>query len=213
MISIVLFGPPGAGKGTVASVLSEQGYRHISTGDLLRQQIKAGTPLGLAAQEALDQGQFVSDKIVLDIVRDYLQREGLGQRTLFDGYPRTLNQARQFDELLNDLNGKLATVVLLDCPDEVILERISGRLICESCGAVYHRVHNPPQKEGICDVDGGQLIQRPDDVPETVTKRLEIYRDQTAPLVEYYREKGILHIVDATQPLEKVCAAVIEGLE
>ena len=213
MRAIILLGPPGAGKGTVSKVLAEREYIHISTGELLRQQIAEGTELGLAAKERMDRGEFVSDEIVIGMVRDLLEHAKPGMKFLFDGFPRTLVQAEKFDELVESLGGGLEEVILLECDDEVIVERLSGRRICETCGTVYHVIHNPPQKAGICDLDGGTLLLRPDDAPDTVRNRLSVYRKQTAPLIEFYRSgKGLLHTVDAAQSIDLVRKEVLEHL-
>lgn len=212
MRAIILLGPPGAGKGTVAKALAERGYSHVSTGELLREQIRQKTPVGLAAKDRLAQGKFVSDEIVLDMVRGLLEQAVPGQKYLFDGFPRTMAQAEQFEQILQSLEGGIDEVILLECPDEVVVGRLSGRRICKSCGAVYHLDHSPPAAPGICDFEGGELMQRKDDAPETIEKRLEIYRTRTAPLVGHYRQMGLIHAVDASLPIKEVRRAVIERL-
>jgi len=212
MTAIVLLGPPGAGKGTVAEALAGKGYAHVSTGELLREQIRLQTPLGLEAKDRLAQGKFVSDEIVLGMVRGLLEHAEAGQQFLFDGFPRTMVQAEEFGKLLQSLEGGLDEVILLECPDDVIVARLSGRRVCAVCGAVYHVDHNPPATPGICDLDGGELKLRKDDVPETIRKRLEIYRERTAPLIDYYRNMGLVRTVDASLPIEEVRHTVVEGL-
>ncbi len=210
MMATILLGPPGAGKGTVAETLAEMGYQHVSTGELLREQIREKTPLGLIAKDRLDHGKFVSDEIVLDMVRSLLESAKPKQKFLFDGFPRTMVQAEQFEKMLQSLEGEIDEVILLECSDEVIINRLSGRRICKTCGAVYHVIHNPPAVSGICDLDGGELNLRKDDAPETVKKRLEIYRERTAPLVDHYRQMGLIHTVDASLPIEEVRHAVTQ---
>ncbi len=212
MTAIILLGPPGAGKGTVAEELARKGYGHVSTGELLREQIRQETPLGLAAKERLAHGKFVSDEIVVGMIRDLLEHAKAGQKFLFDGFPRTMVQAEEFDQLLQSLEGTLDEVILLECPDDVIVARLSGRRVCPVCGAVYHVEHNPPDTPGICNLDGSELKLRKDDAPETVKKRLRIYRERTAPLIDFYKNKGLIHAVDASLSIDQVRRAVIERL-
>ncbi len=212
MTAIVLLGPPGAGKGTVAEALVEKGYTHISTGDLLRQQIRLETPLGLDAKKLMDQGQFVSDDTVVGIIRDLLQNSDKDTRFLFDGFPRTIAQAEKFDKLLHSMEERLDRVIVLECPDQTIIDRLSGRRTCKTCGAVYHIDYNPSSKGSRCAADGGELVQRPDDQAETIMKRLKIYTDRTAPLIEYYNAKNLIQLVDAAQCIEEVRSAVLERL-
>jgi adenylate kinase len=213
MNAIVLLGPPGAGKGTVAEVLVGKGYEHVSTGDLLRAQIKLETPLGIAAKELMDQGKFVSDQIVDDMIRDLISKHPPDAKFLFDGFPRTLVQAKMLDELITSLAGALEMVILLECSDEVIVERLSGRRMCSKCGAVYHVVYNPPADGEKCRREGCELIQRPDDTDETVRKRLSVYADRTAPLVDYYEAKDLIHRVDASRNIADVQSAVLKQLD
>ena len=212
MTAVVLLGPPGAGKGTVAEALAKKGYTHVSTGQLLREQIQLGTPLGHIASQFLDAGKFVPDEVVVGLIRKLLSSASPGQKFLFDGFPRTLVQAEQLDALLQSLDGKLTSVVLLECPDEMIVDRLGGRRTCTECGNIYHVVHNPPATEGLCDRDGGKLQLRPDDAAETVQGRLDIYAQQTAPLIGYYRDKGLLFPIDAAQDIDAVRNAVFEKL-
>jgi len=211
MTATVLLGPPGSGKGTVAEMLVEKGYTHVSTGDLLREQIRLETPLGLEAKALMDNGKFVPDETVVGMVRRLLEAADPAQRFLFDGFPRTLAQAEKFGELIHSLGGAINSVILLECPDETIVERLSGRCTCSRCGTVYHKKHNPPAVPGICDADGGELTQRSDDNAETIRKRLQVYAEQTAPLIAYYKAKNLLHPIDATQTIDEVRAAAIEG--
>ncbi len=155
---VVLLGPPGAGKGTVAEVLVGKGYVHVSTGDLLREQIRLETPLGIEAKQRMDKGRFVSDDVVVGMIRDLLQTSEFGTKYLFDGFPRTLVQAERLDELVDSLKGSLDQVILLECPDDVIIERLSGRRICGTCGMVYHVKYNPAAHDSVCDVEGCELI-------------------------------------------------------
>jgi len=212
MTAIVLLGPPGAGKGTVAEVLVEKGYTHISTGELLREQIRLGTPLGLKAKNLLDLGKFVSDEIVVGMMQGVLKTASAGQKFLFDGFPRTLLQAEKLDELMGSLEGKLSDVILLACPEELIIERLSGRRTCAKCGAVYHTTYHPASVDNICDVDGCELQLRPDDDVETIKKRLAIYTERTAPLIGFYQEQGLVYTVDAARSIEEVRNEVLERL-
>ena len=210
MTAIVLLGPPGAGKGTVAEVLVGKGYEHVSTGDLLREQIKLETPLGIEAKQLMDQGKFVSDQVVVDMIRDLIGQREPDARFLFDGFPRTLVQAEKLDELVSSLENTLKSVILLECPDEVIVERLSGRRTCSKCGSVYHIVYNPPANGDTCNENGCELVHRPDDTARTVRKRLQVYADRTAPLIDYYATKNLIHRVDASRSIDEVRGAVIE---
>ena len=212
MNAIVLLGPPGAGKGTVSEVLVGKGYIHVSTGDLLREQIKHETPLGIAAKQLMDQGRFVSDQVVVDMIRDLIAAHGPDARFLFDGFPRTLVQAEKLDELVASIQGTLEEVILLECSDEILVERLSGRRTCNKCGSVYHVVYNPPVNGKTCDVNGCELIQRPDDTAQTVRKRLQVYADRTAPLIDYYASKGLIRRVDASKSIDAVRSAVLERM-
>lgn len=210
MNAIVLLGPPGAGKGTVAEVLVGKGYEHVSTGDLLREQIKLETPLGIEAKKLMNRGKFVSDQVVVEMIRELMGQREPAARFLFDGFPRTLVQAEKLDQLMISIEGTLEEVVLLECPDEVIVERLSGRWTCRKCGSVYHVVYNPPAHGDRCDENGCELIQRPDDTARTVRKRLQVYMDRTAPLIDYYTSKGLIHRVDASKSIGEVRAAVLK---
>lgn len=212
MNAIVLMGPPGAGKGTVAEVLVGKGYEHVSTGDLLREQIMLETPLGIEAKQLMDNGKFVSDQVVVDMIRVLIDAREPDAKFLFDGFPRTLVQAEKLDELVTSIDGTLQEVILLECADEVIVERLSGRRTCNKCGSVYHVVYNPPANGDTCDLNGCELTQRPDDTAQTVRKRLRVYIDRTEPLIDYYAAKGLIRRVDASQSIADVRGAVLERL-
>jgi len=204
MNAVILLGPPGAGKGTVASVLVEHGCEHVSTGQLLRNEIEKGTPLGIEAKGLIDRGLFVSDETVVGMVRDRLESAEPNATILFDGFPRTLAQAEKLDEMLRSLNGQVKQVLLLDCPDEVIVERLSGRRTCKNCGTVYHLAYNPPLHEDQCNSDGCALIQRGDDSAETIRKRLAVYVGATEPLIHYYENQGLIVRINAAKSIEDV---------
>ena len=200
--NLVFLGPPGAGKGTQAKRLAKDlGLVHISTGDILREAVKNQTPLGRKAKEYMDRGELVPDDLIIALIEEVMPSEG---GVIFDGFPRTIAQAEALDEMLNRKGLKLDAVILFDVPDEVVVERLSGRRVCPGCGAVYHMKFNPPKKDEICDRCGTELIQREDDREEVVRNRLEVYRKQTAPLVEYYKRKGILIRLDASKEIDEV---------
>lgn len=202
---IILLGPPGAGKGTQAKYLSEKyNIVHISTGDIFRKNIKEQTKLGVKAKEYIDKGQLVPDELTVSIIEDRINQDDCKNGFLFDGFPRTVSQADSLDDLLNSMNIKLDYVIDIDVPAEVLIDRITGRRMCTSCGASYHIIYNPPKREGICDVCGEKLIQRTDDSVETVKSRIDVYQKQTQPLIEYYNVKGLLKVVDGKQNIEKV---------
>jgi adenylate kinase len=212
MNAVVLIGPPGAGKGTVAEVLADKGYKHVSTGDLLREQILLKTELGLEAKKVMEQGKFVPDDVVVSMIRDLLQAADADHKFLFDGFPRTLIQAEKLDELVHSLDGAIDQVVLLECPNEVIVERLSGRRSCPECKTVYHIKYNPTKSVGVCDKEGATLVHRDDDHAETIKKRLDVYAKQTAPLIAYYEAKNLVQPVDATKSINEVRSAVLERL-
>lgn len=200
MQAIILLGAPGAGKGTVAATLTEAtDFRHVSTGDMLREAVKSGSEVGRKAQSYMEAGTLVPDDVIIGIVRERLEAGRPDDRYMFDGFPRTLEQARLLDEALEALNGELKAVFLLEVPEDVLVDRISGRRICRNCGAVYHARNLPPKQEGVCDQCGGELYQRPDDNEETVRNRLSVYSEQTAPLIDYYEQRNLLARVDAAR--------------
>lgn len=209
-MKIIMLGAPGAGKGTQAKKISAK-YEipHISTGDIFRANIKNGTELGKKAKSFMDQGLLVPDELTVDLVMDRIQKEDCKNGYILDGFPRTIPQAEALDQALKALGEKLDYAIEVDVPDENIVKRMSGRRACVHCGATYHIVHAPTKVENICDVCGGELILRDDDKPETVTKRLTVYHNQTKPLIDYYKEEGILATVDGTADLEDVFKAVV----
>ncbi len=198
MKAIILLGAPGAGKGTLAEgVRNSTDYLHVSTGDMLRAAVKAGTATGLEAKSYMEKGELVPDAVILRIVGERLAQGQPTDKYMFDGFPRTLEQARQLDATLAKLGAALSQVFLLEVPTPVIVSRLSGRRICKSCGAVYHVVNIPSKREGVCDQCGGPLYQRPDDSEATVLNRLEVYERQTASLIDFYEKKGILVRINA----------------
>lgn len=206
---IILLGPPGAGKGTQASVLArEEGIPHISTGDILRAAVREGTPLGKKAKEYMDRGDLVPDEVIVGIVSERLSEPDCRKGFIFDGFPRTTPQADALGQALERLQLPLSGVISIEVPDAELVSRLTGRRTCKACGAVYHVVSAPPRAEGICDQCGGALIQRDDDTEETVRNRLSVYHRQTAPLVAYYEQQGLLRRIDGTQDIDRVMAAI-----
>jgi adenylate kinase len=188
------------------------GVPHIASGDLFRYNLKNETELGLKAKEYMDRGALVPDDITIGMVLDRLSRPDCEDGALFDGFPRTLPQAKALDEALAEQGEKLDRVLNIQVPDEELVERVSGRRICRTCGEPYHVKYKKPEKEGVCDLDGGELYQREDDKPETVRKRIKVYWEQTSPLIDYYREKGILRDIDGDQPIDEVTEALKEAV-
>lgn len=213
-MKIVLLGPPGAGKGTQAKSISRKySVPHISTGDIFRQNISQMTELGKEAKKYIDKGQLVPDDLTIDIVKDRLKQNDCESGFLLDGFPRTVYQAESLDEFLIEDDSNLNLALLISVPKEFILDRMTGRRVCPSCGASYHVKFNLPQQEGICDVCGSTIIQRKDDTKETVNNRLEVYDKQTQPLIEYYKTKKILSVVDGTQSINNVFKQITEILD
>ena len=209
-MKIVMLGAPGAGKGTQAKkIAARYNIPHISTGDIFRANLKAGTELGLKAKEYMDKGALVPDSLTLELIMDRFEQPDCANGYVLDGFPRTIPQAKALSEALNNRNDKLDFAINVEVPDEAIVSRMSGRRACLQCGGTYHVVFNPPKTEGKCDACGGELILRADDRPETVQHRLEVYHDQTQPLIDYYKEEGIFKEVDGTQDMEKVFEDII----
>jgi len=213
-MNIVFLGPPGAGKGTQAKILIERyGIPQISTGDMLREHRAKGTELGKKAQEYMDKGQLVPDEIILGMVKERLSQPDCQKGFILDGFPRTVVQAEALDKLLSEMGKKLDFALALIVPDDLLVERLTGRRTCKNCGMMYHIKYKPPKVEGKCDVCGGELYQRPDDNEETVRNRLKVYHEQTAPLIEYYKNKGILREIDGSKSIEEITQQIISILE
>ena len=205
---VILLGPPGVGKGTQAVRLAEELYAaHVSTGDLLRAARREGTALGKQAQDFMDAGELVPDDLILGLVRDHLSGIGSETTVLFDGFPRTTAQAAGLGEVLTEVGRQVDIVVLFEAPDDTLIKRLGGRRSCPDCGAVFNVFYNPPGAEDTCDRCGESLVHRADDTPETVSRRLEVYREQTAPLVSYYEADGAaLERVQADRSVDEVYA-------
>ena len=212
-MKIIMLGAPGAGKGTQAKqIAAKYSIPHISTGDIFRANIKNGTDLGKKAKEYMDQGALVPDELTCDLVMDRIKQDDCKKGFVLDGFPRTIPQAEALDAALNKIDQAMDYAIDVDVPDENIVNRMGGRRACVGCGATYHLVYAPTKTEGICDVCGKELILRDDDKPETVQKRLNVYHEQTQPLIDYYTKAGILKTVDGTVDINDVFAAIVEIL-
>lgn len=211
---LVLLGGPGAGKGTQAERLSETlDIPQVSTGDLFRENLKKETELGLLAKGYMERGELVPDEVTVGMVRERLARPDAGKGAILDGFPRTIAQAEALGMLLAELGHKLAVVPNIQVPEDVLLARLAGRWTCRTCGAMYHQLFSPPQEDSVCDRCGGQLYQRPDDAPETQKYRIVVYFEQTAPLIDYYREKGLLVEVDGRPGIDQIQAELLEIIQ
>jgi adenylate kinases len=213
MLRTVLLGPPGAGKGTQAvRIVEKYNIPHISTGDIFRENIKNGTELGKKAQEYMNKGELVPDDLVIEIATTRLLADDCKNGFLLDGFPRTVYQAEKLDEFLAAHGQKLDKVLDIEVGFDELMVRLTGRRVCKKCGASYHVVNIPPKKEGICDICGGELIQRADDNAETAKNRIDVYNEQTKPLVDYYKNAGNLAVIDGTTPLEVTFKDIVSAL-
>lgn len=209
-MKIIMLGAPGAGKGTQAKMIAEKyGVPHISTGDIFRANIKNGTQLGMEAKQYMDKGLLVPDELTVMILLDRVSQDDCKDGYVLDGFPRTIPQAQVLDNALTELGDQIDYAIDVDVPDENIVKRMGGRRACISCGATYHLEHIPPKTEGICDACGQELVLRDDDKPETVKNRLNVYHEQTQPLIDFYKEKGVLKTVDGTVDMKDVFAAIV----
>ncbi len=208
-MNLVLLGPPGSGKGTQGELLAQRhGWPKLSTGDILREAVAAGTELGKKVEPIMAAGDLVPDEIVLGIVRERLAGEDCREGFILDGFPRTIPQAEGLEEILRESGRALSAVIEIRVSEEEVVRRLSGRRTCSQCNAIYHVEWKPPREEGVCDICGGKLVQRPDDRPEAIRERLREYREQTAPLVAFYEKRGLLRPVDGAGKVEEVAAAI-----
>jgi len=212
-MKLILLGPPGAGKGTQAvRLVKHYGIPQISTGDILRKAVKDGTELGTLAKKYMDKGELVPDEVVIGIIRDRITEPDCEKGYILDGFPRTIAQAEALDEMLEKMGARIDHVVNISVADEEIIKRLTGRRTCSNCGAGYHVLFDPPKQEGICDKCGGKLIQRDDDKEETIRARLEVYRQQTEPLIKYYEAKQLLRTIPGEGSMEEIFNAILKAL-
>lgn len=211
---LILLGPPGAGKGSqAAKIIEEFGVTHISTGDIFRKNIKEGTELGQKVKKIIESGSLVSDDLTNELVFDRLANENSEAGFMLDGYPRNINQAEALDSWLEEHDKEITEVVYIEASTETLIERISGRRVCKNCGATYHIKNHPPKVDGICDVCGSELVQRPDDNEETALDRIEVYNRQTSPLIDYYEKTGKLHRFNGNLEIDEVYEDVRNSLK
>jgi adenylate kinase len=212
-LRVILLGPPGAGKGTQAKLLQEKSSAcQISTGDILRKAVTEQSPLGKQASEYINRGALVPDNVIVKLVGERLKRKDCEKGFILDGFPRTIEQARSLQKILETMGLALHGVLSMQVPPEVIVERLAGRRTCKNCGALYHRDFDPPRKEGTCDRCGGELFQRNDDREETIKARLMVYHTQTAPLIDFYREQGILREIDGVGKVAEIRRRLMDAL-
>ena len=212
-MNIVLLGPPGSGKGTQAKMIAEKyGVVHISTGDILRENVRGGTDLGKEAKTYMDAGKLVPDELLINIIKDRLAKPDVAGGYMLDGYPRTTPQAEAMDKILPELGQKIDVVVNIDVPDDELVKRLGGRRMCQ-CGVSYHLKFNPPKKEGICDVCGGELYHRDDDKEEAILNRLEVYKTQTQPLIVYYNKAGIIADINGAGEISEIFDEIAASLD
>jgi len=207
-------GLPGAGKGTQASeIVKKFPIPHISTGDMFRKAIKDETDLGKEAKSYMDRGELVPDEVTVGIVKERISEDDAKKGFLLDGFPRTIDQAESLNQIMSELDREIDAVINIEVPEEELMNRLTGRRICEKCGTTYHLVFNPPKVDGICDIDGGKLYQREDDNPETVSNRLSVNVKQSKPILEYYNNKGVLKNIDGSKDIDEVTNDVIDILD
>jgi adenylate kinase len=208
-MNIILIGPPGAGKGTQAKrMIDRLGVPQISTGDMFRAAVKDGTPMGKKAKEYMDKGALVPDEVVIGVVNERFGKPDCKKGFILDGFPRTQEQAKALDGLLKKLGTKLDHVVVIEVPDDFLVDRLTGRRTCRGCNYMHHIKYDPPKKPGVCDKCGGELYQRDDDKEETIRQRLKTYHDQTSPLIKYYSTQGVVRKIDGTGSMEQVQNAI-----
>lgn len=213
VVRVVFLGPPGAGKGTQAKFLEGRyGACQVSTGDILRKAVQDRTPLGQRAAAYLDKGELVPDDVMLNLVGERLTEKDCGKGFILDGFPRTVAQAEGLEGILRNLGWELDSVLCMQVPQGVIIERLSGRRSCKKCGSLYHAAFNPPRRQGLCDRCNGELFQRQDDREETIAARLHVFETQTAPLVDYYRKKGLLREINGVGSVEEIRGRVLQAL-
>ena len=213
-MNIILMGLPGAGKGTQASeIVKKFPIPHISTGDMFRKAIKDETDLGKEAKSYMDRGELVPDEVTVGIVKERISEDDAKKGFLLDGFPRTIDQAEALNSIMAELDRNIDAVINIEVPEEELMNRLTGRRICENCGTTYHLVFNPPKVDGICDIDGGKLYQREDDNPETVSNRLSVNVKQSKPILEYYNNKGVLKNIDGSKDIDEVTNDVIDILD
>lgn len=211
---VVLMGPPGAGKGTQTTRVAEaEGLCKISTGDLLREAVAEGTELGRKAEDVMERGELVPDDLILDLVDGVLDSSACAKGAVYDGFPRTVEQAEGLDRLLASRGEGLDRVVVIEVPEDEIVSRLSGRRVCKNCGKLYHIRFDPSAEEGRCDECGGELVQRSDDQPETIRRRLAVYREETAPVLETYEPEPGVTTIDGDRPIEEVAASIRRALD
>jgi len=214
-IYLLLMGGPGAGKGTQAQFLREKfGLPQVASGDLFRDNLKRQTPLGQLAKQYMDRGELVPDDVTISMIRERLQQADAKNGAMLDGFPRTIPQAEALDGLLAEFGGRVNVALYVKVPEAVLLERLSGRWTCRGPGQhTYHMLFNPPKHDKLCDVDGTELYQRPDDTPEVQSRRIRVFFEQTSPLIEFYRQRGLLSEIDGEQPIEQVTAQLVGAVE
>lgn len=213
-MNIILMGLPGAGKGTQASeIVKKFPIPHISTGDMFRKAIKDETDLGKEAKSYMDRGELVPDEVTVGIVKERISEDDAKKGFLLDGFPRTIDQAESLNQIMSELDREIDAVINIEVPEEELMNRLTGRRICEKCGTTYHLVFNPPKVDGICDIDGGKLYQREDDNPETVSNRLSVNVKQSKPILEYYNNKSVLKNIDGSKDIDEVTDDVIDILD
>lgn len=213
-MNIILMGLPGAGKGTQASeIVKKFPIPHISTGDMFRKAIKDETDLGKEAKSYMDRGELVPDEVTVGIVKERISEDDAKKGFLLDGFPRTIDQAESLSQIMSELDREIDAVINIEVPEEELMNRLTGRRICEKCGTTYHLVFNPPKVDGICDIDDGKLYQREDDNPETVSNRLSVNVKQSKPILEYYNNKGVLKNIDGSKDIDEVTNDVIDILD
>ena len=212
-MDLILLGPPGSGKGTQAKKMVDRYHLpQISTGDILRAALKEKTPLGLEAKQYMDQGKLVPDEVVVGIVRDRLKASDCQGGFILDGFPRTVPQAEALETTLKAMNRGIGHVISIEVDNAELLKRLGGRRTCRNCGAMYHLVFDPPKKKGVCDTCGGELYQRADDQEKTIRERLKVYDKQTAPLIQYYRGKGLLRAIDGVGRVEEIFQRIVKAI-
>ncbi len=213
-LNMIIMGPPGAGKGTQAKkIIAKYNIPHISTGDMFREAISEGTPLGLLAQKFINDGHLVPDDVTIGLVKERLAKDDCANGYLLDGFPRTIPQAEALEKIAKEINREIGLVISIETPKEELIRRITGRLVCKDCGAPYHKDSRKPKVEGVCDICGGPLVQRKDDNKEALEVRLEAYDKQTKPLLDFYKQKGLLHTLDGIKGVDVLMEDIQKILE